>query len=351
MVGKSRHRGVRGEGLSGLEGQLAVVGLQVTTNGFRTGTGTERWRERIPYFRGRYRLTQVVVEKKPLNGCSSGSSWSVDVSDAVVAASEYGQRVDDGVDPSVLPADVRHRVPASQRRAFTTPAHQATDRTGTHPALRRATYTLSRLTLQLVYHTDRLPVNVHRWVPASQCRAFRSTDPIPTHRAAIYIVCHLELSSVLWRCWLGCRKGIRSEKTEWWGAGMVICLERGADLHTAQLMPLPLTVSCFSKFQIGFTFLVPAHPDSPRQRAVKRVCVSMWILTRHVDSLAKYCRLFNQQLSPVYRTARPLLWTTQWTWCSCRNLFCLFQLFYYIVLQSQAVIFVHAQYKFLGCRW
>ena len=54
---------------------------------------------------------------------------------------------------------------------------------------------------------------------------------------------------------------------------MVICLERGADLHMAQLMPLPLTVSCFSKIQIGFTFLVPAHLGSPRKRAVKRVCV------------------------------------------------------------------------------
>ena len=41
--------------------------------------------------------------------------------------------------------------------------------------------------------------------------------------------------------------------------GMFICLERGADLHMAQLMPLPLTVSCSSKIQIGFTFLVPAH--------------------------------------------------------------------------------------------
>ena len=50
---------------------------------------------------------------------------------------------------------------------------------------------------------------------------------------------------------------------------MVICLERGADLHMAQLMPLPLTVSCFSEIQIGFTFLVAAHPDSPGQRAVK----------------------------------------------------------------------------------
>ena len=54
---------------------------------------------------------------------------------------------------------------------------------------------------------------------------------------------------------------------------MVICLERGADLYMAQLMPLPLTVSCFSKIQIGFTFLVPAHLVSPVQRTVKRVCV------------------------------------------------------------------------------
>jgi len=56
---------------------------------------------------------------------------------------------------------------------------------------------------------------------------------------------------------------------------MIICLERGADLHMAQLMLLPLSVSCFSKIQIGFTFLVPAHPDSPGQRAIKRVCVML----------------------------------------------------------------------------
>jgi len=49
---------------------------------------------------------------------------------------------------------------------------------------------------------------------------------------------------VLWRCWLGGRKCIRPVKTEWWVAGVVICLERGADLHMAQLMPLPLAVSC-----------------------------------------------------------------------------------------------------------
>jgi len=49
------------------------------------------------------------------------------------------------------------------------------------------------------------------------------------------------------------------KKTERWGAG-VVSLEIGADLHMAQLMPLPLTISCFIKIQIGFTFLVPAHP-------------------------------------------------------------------------------------------
>ena len=57
---------------------------------------------------------------------------------------------------------------------------------------------------------------------------------------------------------------------------MDICLDRGADLHMAHLMPLPLTVSCFSKIQIGATFLVLAHPGSPRKRTVKRVYVCMY---------------------------------------------------------------------------
>jgi len=55
---------------------------------------------------------------------------------------------------------------------------------------------------------------------------------------------------------------------------VVICLERGADLHIAQMMPLPLIVSCFSEIQIGFTFLVPAHPDSPGKGPLNEcVCV------------------------------------------------------------------------------
>ena len=61
---------------------------------------------------------------------------------------------------------------------------------------------------------------------------------------------------------------------------MVICLEIGADLHMDQLISLPLTVSCFSKIQIGFPFLVPAHPGSPGQKAVKRVCVCVCACVR-----------------------------------------------------------------------
>jgi len=59
---------------------------------------------------------------------------------------------------------------------------------------------------------------------------------------------------------------------------VVVCLEQGADLHMAQLMPLPLTVSCFSKIQIGFTFLVPAYPGIPGKKAVKRLCVCITLI-------------------------------------------------------------------------
>ena len=61
---------------------------------------------------------------------------------------------------------------------------------------------------------------------------------------------------------------------------MVICLERGADLYMAQLMPLPLTVSCLSKIQVGFTFLVPVHLGSLGKRAAKRVCVCAHVRAR-----------------------------------------------------------------------
>ena len=65
----------------------------------------------------------------------------------------------------------------------------------------------------------------------------------------------------------------------------------------AQLMPLPLTVSCFSKIQIGFTFLVPAHPGSPEQRAVKRGCVCACVRAcMRVCSLTKVLFAFQSLL-------------------------------------------------------
>ena len=72
---------------------------------------------------------------------------------------------------------------------------------------------------------------------------------------------------------------------------MGICLERGADLNMAQLMPLPLTVSCFSKIQIGFAFLVAAHPGSPGQTAVKRMCVCVCVSRHSCQALQSATRM------------------------------------------------------------
>jgi len=72
---------------------------------------------------------------------------------------------------------------------------------------------------------------------------------------------------------VGRQEGYAACKTEQWGASVVNCMEQGADLYTAQLLPLPLTVFCISKIQIVFTFRIPAHTVSSRKRAVKRVCV------------------------------------------------------------------------------
>ena len=79
-------------------------------------------------------------------------------------------------------------------------------------------------------------------------------------------------SSLLWFAFsaltllVGRQEGHPACKKQRWDVGVVVCLERNADLHMAdQLMPLLLTVSCFSKTQIGFTFLVSAYPRSPRK--------------------------------------------------------------------------------------
>ena len=93
---------------------------------------------------------------------------------------------------------------------------------------------------------------------------------------------------------------------------MVICSERDADLHMAQLMPLPLTVSCFSKIQIGFTFLVLADLGSPGKRAVKRVCVACIAVCKFYHPF-----LLVTTVSPT-KTAEPIemrlgadLWTVE----------------------------------------
>jgi len=81
--------------------------------------------------------------------------------------------------------------------------------------------------------------------------------------------------SVLWRCcWLGGRKGIWPVKN--WVVGCWCGYLSGARC-TLAYGPADATathcLSCFTKIQIGFTFLVPAHPGSPGKRAVKRLCV------------------------------------------------------------------------------
>jgi len=101
------------------------------------------------------------------------------------------------------------------------------------------------------------------------------------------------IPSVLWRCWLGGRKGIRPVKKLSGG------LLSGARCM-AQLMPLPLTVSCFSKIQIGFTFLVPADPGSPGKRAVKRVCVCVCVCVCHW----RWCQCYTvSHCAAVHRVA------------------------------------------------
>ena len=132
---------------------------------------------------------------------------------------------------------------------------------------------------------------------SSGCVAKRELLRI-SHQRKIAHCLSLFLPSVLWRCWLGSRKGIRPVKNEWWGVSVVICLELGADLYMAQLMPLPLTVSCFSKIQIGFTFLVPAHPGSPGKRAAKRVCVCAFVSS----FLTRWAMLF------VYTSCPKSIW-------------------------------------------
>ena len=107
-------------------------------------------------------------------------------------------------------------------------------------------------------------------------------------RVCVCYYCYY-VPSVLWRCWLGGRKGIWPVKNLSGGVLAWLSLERDADLHMAQLMPLPLTVSCFSKIQISFTFLVPSHMGGPGKRAVKRMCVCVYVLLSLHATLVHSC--------------------------------------------------------------
>ena len=90
---------------------------------------------------------------------------------------------------------------------------------------------------------------------------------------------------------------LASKKNKWWGAGMVIYLKRGADVHTTQLMPLPLTVSCFREIQTGFTFyLLPAHPCSRGKRPIKHVWLCVHVFSAgKANALGPICTVHGQK--------------------------------------------------------
>jgi len=122
--------------------------------------------------------------------------------------------------------------------------------------------------------------------------------------------------SVLLHCWLGSRKGIRHVKTEWWGAGMVICLELGADLHMAQLTPLPLTISCFSKSRLVLPFWYRLTQVVLEKGPLNGcVCVCVCVTTQHLQCVKRMYQttgqlfhvFYKQQKNSNYHQALPQL--------------------------------------------
>ena len=118
-------------------------------------------------------------------------------------------------------------------------------------------------------------------------------------------------SSVLWHCWLGGRKGIRPVKN--WAVGCWCGYLSGARCRLAYgpADATALTVSCFSKIQIGFTFLVPAHPGSPGKRAVKwYVCVCVCVC----GEWAYFWKVINKPIRNVVYWPRDKERVLQSTW-------------------------------------
>jgi len=146
-----------------------------------------------------------------------------------------------------------------------------------------------------------VPVAYCSWSLARQHASWQHSGRRPMH-CQFRLLCNSSivmhtLPSVLQHCWLGGRKGIRPVKTEWWGVGMVVCLEWGADLHMTQLMPLLLTVPCFSKIQIGLPFWYRLTHVVQEKRAIKRVCVCVNMMgVQHVKICSSFLKCFLWEL-------------------------------------------------------
>jgi len=117
---------------------------------------------------------------------------------------------------------------------------------------------------------------------------------------------------------------------------MVICLERGANLHMAQLMPLPLTVSLFSKIQICFTFLVPAYPGSPGKRAVKRGCVCV------CAGISSYNYIYSSYLQCYYSDSFICMYFIVAIWCC--------SVMYYVLFIADVTLVLNWQLDVM-CEW
>ena len=121
---------------------------------------------------------------------------------------------------------------------------------------------------------------------------------------SLFVTCAFSASTLF-------RKGIwPAKKTDLWGSGIVICLERGADLHMAQLMPLPLTISCSSKIQMVLPFwyrLTWVLPDEGPLNA----CVLLSILTSAL-SVTKWLRTYPWVLACVTENCMKWFCSRRW---------------------------------------
>ena len=140
-----------------------------------------------------------------------------------------------------------------------------------------------------------------------RCLIFTSTPVNNNKQICIFVPSVLSVPSVLRRCWLGGRKVIRPVKNwvVWWWR---ICLEPDADLHTAQLMPLPLTVSCFSKIQMVLPFwywLTQVVPDKGLLNGCKQICIAHKVVTSEASCFNTWFIYFGIRTAGLVRIDRP----------------------------------------------